>query len=246
MIISYKKDSDQQQPLSLNGVQVSRIYNHSHLGILLNHNLKWTAYIDELVAKTSRRLNLMRRLMYKVDRESLETIYMSFIRPCLEYGDVLFTNANDNDLAKLDAIQLEAMRICIGATARSNINLLYEECRWPHLTDRRTHHCLTMMYKIVNGHVPVYLQELLPDTVGNNTTYQLRNNEEMRVPFARLEIFKKSFILSMIDAWNKLDITTKNSPTISSFKTLTKPNNEPKREILYYGSRWASIHHSRI
>ena len=216
------------------------------LGILLSNNLKWTAHIDELLNKTSKRLNLMRALMHKIDRRSLESIYMSFIIPCLEYGDVLLTNANENDLAKLDSIQTEAMRITVGATARCNINLLYEECKWPCLTDRRMHHCLTMMYKTVNGLVPLYLQELLPTNVGDNARYPLRNNEEIRVPFARLEIFRKSFIPSIIVAWNELDITTKSCLTLESFKRALQPEKEPKREILYYGSRWASIHHSRI
>ena len=31
----------------------------------------------------------MRKLKFKLDRKSLETIYLTFIRPILEYGDVL-------------------------------------------------------------------------------------------------------------------------------------------------------------
>ena len=82
--------------------------------------------------------------------------------------------------------------------------------------------------------------------VGNNLRYPLRNREEIRVPFARLEVFRKSFILSMITAWNHLDIAIRRSPTIESFKRSIRFKYEPKKEILYYGSRWASIHHSRI
>ena len=63
--------------------------------------------------------------MHKIYRQSLETIYLSFIRPCLEYGDQLFTNANEYDLAKLESIQIEAMRIAVGATARCNIENLF-------------------------------------------------------------------------------------------------------------------------
>ena len=246
MIISNKQDLNQHPALDFNMQRVTRVNTHMHLGILLSNNLKWTAHIDELVNKTKKRLSMMRGLMYKVDRESLETIYTSFIRPCLEYGNVLFTNANEYDLAKLDTVQLEALRITVGATARCNLENLYNECTWPSLSDRRSRHCLITMYKIVNGHAPQYLQELLPDTNEDNFRYQLRNNEEIRVPFARLEIFKKSSILFMITAWNQLDITKKRSPTVESFKRAIHQENEPKKEILYYGCRWASIHHSRI
>ena len=34
----------------------------------------------------------MRKLKFKLDRKSLETIYLTFIRPLLEYGDVIFDN----------------------------------------------------------------------------------------------------------------------------------------------------------
>ena len=34
----------------------------------------------------------MRKLKFKLDRNSLETIYLTFVRPLFEYGDVLWDN----------------------------------------------------------------------------------------------------------------------------------------------------------
>ena len=53
MIISNKLDLDQHLPLIFNRKSVTRVDTHSHLGILLSSNLKWTAHIDELLNKTS-------------------------------------------------------------------------------------------------------------------------------------------------------------------------------------------------
>ena len=39
----------------------------------------------------------MRKLKYTLDRKSLETIYKTFIRPILEYGDVVFDNCTQED-----------------------------------------------------------------------------------------------------------------------------------------------------
>ena len=55
-------------------------------------------------------------LKYKLDRVSLETINTIFIRPILEYGDILFDNYNKNDKYKHYRIQNEAERIATGAT----------------------------------------------------------------------------------------------------------------------------------
>ena len=60
----------------------------------------------------------MRGLKYKLDRRSLETVHVSFIRPCVEYGDVLWAGTYDSDLCKIDAIQVEAIRIVTGTTVR--------------------------------------------------------------------------------------------------------------------------------
>jgi len=138
------------------------------------------------------------------------------------------------------------MRITVGATARCNSNNLMAECNWPSLTDRRLSHCLIMMYKIISGDTPHYLQDLLPNRVGDNAHYHLRNNSEIIVPFARLEIYRKSFLIAAINAWNQLDMVVRNIPTTEIFKRAVVPKKEPRKEILYYGSRWASIHHSRI
>jgi hypothetical protein len=59
----------------------------------------------------------MRSLKYKLDRLSLERIYMGFIRPLLEYGDIIWDSPGDL-LNPLEKIQLNAARIVIGATAR--------------------------------------------------------------------------------------------------------------------------------
>ena len=246
MIISYKSDTHEHPHITFDNHVVSQVVNHCHLGITLSQNLKWSAHIDNVVAKAFKRIDMMRGLMFKLDRHSLETIYLSFIRPCLEYGDVLLTNASDVDLAKLDSVQKEALRIVVGATARCNTELLNDEMDWPSLADRRMQHSLLLMFKIVNGLAPPFLKDLLPDTVGENQNYNLRNNDELRVPFARLNVFRDSPILAMITRWNQLNVSVKNKPTYYSFKKAITIKTGPRKEILYYGKRWAAIHHARI
>ena len=69
----------------------------------------------------------MRKLKYKLDRKSLETIYTVFIRPLLEYGDVIWNNCTEYEKNELHKIQNEAARIATGATKLVSINALYNE-----------------------------------------------------------------------------------------------------------------------
>lgn len=79
----------------------------------------------------------MRKLKFLLDRKSLETIYISFIRPVIEYADIIWDNCMQNDKQELEKIQLEAARISTGATKLISGQKLYEETGWEPLEIRR-------------------------------------------------------------------------------------------------------------
>ena len=83
----------------------------------------------------------MKSLKYKLNRKSLEIFYSGFIRPILEYGDILFAGSDSLSLEKINKIEREAKRISTGATARCNSQLLDIESKWENITDRRKIMC---------------------------------------------------------------------------------------------------------
>ena len=52
----------------------------------------------------------MRKLKFSLDRKSLETIYIAFIRPLLEYADVIWDNCAQYEKNELEKIQIEAVK----------------------------------------------------------------------------------------------------------------------------------------
>ena len=86
----------------------------------------------------------MKHLKYKVSRSTLEKMYFVFVRPIMEYADIVWAGAHTNDLVKLNRLQVEAMRIVTGATAKSNIMNLYRELNWPFLSERRNTHSIVI------------------------------------------------------------------------------------------------------
>ena len=67
----------------------------------------------------------MRKLKFKLDRKSLETIYTAFIRPLLEYGSVTWDNCIQYEKQELEKIQTEAARIATGTTKLVSLQSLY-------------------------------------------------------------------------------------------------------------------------
>jgi len=142
---------------------------------------------------------------FKVSRLTLERMYFAFIRPIMEYADVVWAGAHDKDLVKLDRLQLQAMRIVTGAPRNSSITELYKELGWPELSIRRDHHTLSMFYKILNNMAPSYLKELMPSLVKDGQPYNLRNNDDFVAPFCRLLSYERSFFPRGLDLWNVED-----------------------------------------
>ena len=75
------------------------------------------------------RINVMRRLKIFLDRKSLETICFTFIRPVLEYVDVVWGNCTNYEKKELDTIQREEARIVRGAIKLVSLHALNEEVK---------------------------------------------------------------------------------------------------------------------
>ena len=68
--------------------KIAEVDYHKHLGIYFSSDCSWHEHISYIKEKAWSRINVMRKLKFNLDRKSLETIYFTFIRPILEYGDV--------------------------------------------------------------------------------------------------------------------------------------------------------------
>ena len=130
--------------LYMNGVQVSPSSDlKKHLGLLLSGNGTWQSHIEYMKAKAWKRINIMRTLKFELDRKALETIYLSFIRPILEYADIVWDNCSMHEKKDLNIIQYEAARI---VTKLVSLMLLHTNVCWDLLQERRQKHKLIQIF----------------------------------------------------------------------------------------------------
>ena len=161
--------------------------------------MKWKCHIDSILTSASRMIGIMRKLKYVFSRRSLNQIYISYVRPVLEYSCVVWDGCTAEQQNSLERLQNEAARIVTGLTKSVTLNRLYQECGWQTLQERRRNQKLKLMYKAVNGMVPSYISDLIPPTVANVSRYELRNSENIsRIPI-RTSTFSKSCIPSAIN-----------------------------------------------
>ena len=92
----------------MNNQAISEVETHKHLGLTLDNKCTWHSHIDILLEKAWKRIHVMRKLKFLLDRKSLETIYFSFIRPLLEYSDVVWDNCTQYESLEIEKIHHEA------------------------------------------------------------------------------------------------------------------------------------------
>ena len=165
LIVSRKFNMPFHPPVYMGNTQIVEVNAHKHLGIIFSHDCSWHAHIEYIKEKAWQRINIMRRLKFILDRKSLEIIYLSFIRPILEYGDTIWDKCTQYEKQELDKIQNKAARIVTGATILVSLQSLYQEVGWESLQDRRLKHKLSLFFKMQHDLTPLYLSSLVPPPI---------------------------------------------------------------------------------
>ena len=150
-----------------NNVNLSPVKSHKHLGLTLRYDLTWTEHVNNIVQGISSMSDVLKRLKYDIDRNSLEDTYITFIRPKLEYDSQVWDNCTQRDADLLESIQLDMARVVTGARKGTSHDLLYRETNWQTLAERRELIKFKHFIKIVNKDAPLYLQSLLPNKLGD-------------------------------------------------------------------------------
>ena len=151
----------------MNDTVLSDTSNHKHLGITFSNTLDWVVHMNRISKTAWTRINLLRKVKFRIHRNALEKIYFAFIRPLLEYSDSVWDNCSTECKAQLEAIHNKAARIVSGATKLGKIEKLLAEVGWETLQERRNKHKLVIFFKILNGLTPSYLHDLLPPFVSD-------------------------------------------------------------------------------
>ena len=88
VIFSKKKKKTQTYP-SLNNIQVEKVPYQKHLGILLDEKLNFKQHVDSAILKMNKGISVIKKLRHSLPRKSLLTIYKAFLRPLIDYGDII-------------------------------------------------------------------------------------------------------------------------------------------------------------
>ena len=112
-VFSSKPNTYLYPPITFNNNTITNCPHQKHLDVVLHSKLDFTIHIEQKIKRCNKIIGLIRRLSIFLPRKALLTIYKSFIRPNLDYGDTPDNQIFEN---KLEKVQNKACLAITGAT----------------------------------------------------------------------------------------------------------------------------------
>ena len=212
-----------------NEVPIERSVSQKDLGLHLDQKLDFSKHINEKISEAQKGISVIKKLYYILPRNVLLTIYKSFVRPHLDYGDIIYDQPNNQNFSsEIEAVRYNAALAITNAIKGTSRTELYKELGIESLSFHR------WFRRLKTQRVPKYLYKLIPL---KNKTYDTRSTHSVGTYFCRTNAFKYSFFPYTILEWSKLDLQLRNEKSFKKFRNTLLKLRRPTPDLIY------GIHH---
>ena len=201
----------------LHGQCLKRTSKAKYLGVTISSTLSWKDHINAISSKANSTLGFLRRNLSIESRSIKERAYFALVRPQLEYCATVWDPQDSGSIKKLEMVQRRAARYVLGRyRRRASVTEMLSELQWSTLKERRLTSKLGMMYKINNDLVALTTEDLQMEHL--NRPGRHSNSYAFKIPYAKRDAYKNSFVPTTIRAWNNLPNSIAGSPSLDTFK----------------------------
>jgi hypothetical protein len=200
---------------------IEDVKSEKDLGVIFEANLKWTKQISACVNKANSLLGMLSRTFESRDVNIWKHLYISMVRPHLEYAFQVWSPTLESDISKLEKIQRKATKI---PTALKNIS--YDDrlkiLGLTTLEERRKRGDLIYMFKITKGYESICWEnsQVQSDRASRKQNLKRESFSSKRSnDFCReVSVRHNFFINRVIPDWNNIPSKLVSAPSINSFK----------------------------
>ena len=235
VIFSSKRSKPQHPALNLGNDVIARKTEHKHLGMILDENLNFKSHIREAILKARRGIGMIKFLSKYVSRNVLDLIYKLYIRPHLDYGDIIYHRHDPHmslDITKrLEQIQYSAALAITGAWRGTSRQKLYDELGWENFHDLRWFRRLCHFFNLRRSNHPEYLFAEIPDA--REISYSLRSANEYEPKVPKTVRFSHTYFHNILVEWNALDKDIRKSNTLGEFQGKLLAKIRPSKKSVF-------------
>ena len=229
ILFSQKKTNVNHPPLFFNGTMVVTKPFHKHLGLILDSKLTFIEHVNDKIKTAKRYIGILKFLSNYLPIKTLDQVYKMYVRPHLDYGDVIYHIPQSQSIfsystslhplmERIEQVQYQAALAITGCWRGSNRNKIYDELGWESLSDRRWSRRMIQLFKIRNDMTPQYLKNNLPPIQTGSLRYN--NVTKYREISCNTTRYMNSFFPDAIRSWNSVGVDFCSTLSIAIFKKM--------------------------
>ena len=230
ILFSRKLKNTDHPPIYFNDIEVKRVSDHKHLGLILDSKLSFAKHICEKISTARKGIGIIKHLAPYLPLKSRDQIFKMHVRPHLDYCDIIYhipvitritsdcdsSRTLNHQMNTLERTQYQAALAVSGAWKGTSRDKIYDELGWETLDHRRMFRRLTQLYKIITGLTPDYLRIPIPSLRGHLFGYRYTN--VLDTIFCRTDRYQNSFFPDSVILWNVLGPELRGAESLSIFK----------------------------
>ena len=213
-----KKTENNMINIHINNSQICQKDEVKYLGIVIDKNLKWKPHIDKLTTQISQSVGMLYHLKKYLSFNSLKLVYHALIKSRLQYGIVLWGNANQSTLKNLNKMHNRAIRYISMQPYRTRLNKLYAFSKLLKVNELYQYSAMKFMFRLYNDRE---FKDKIP-LVNEIHAYNTRQSSNNNIFISNFLACKSSNSLRVncMKMWNKLPINIRTEQRIKPFNRL--------------------------
>ena len=151
---------DDRITVEINDCEVEKVDSVKSLGVYIHKHLNWSTQIEKISKKIASAIGALKRIRPYVTTDAAIHVYRALIEPHFDYCCSVWDGLGQILSSKIQKLQNRAARIVMQASYNASAGELFDVLHWNNLSFRRKKFNANLMFKILNGKAPTYLQEL--------------------------------------------------------------------------------------
>lgn len=191
-----------------------------NLGLIITENLSLQHHITEVSRKMYGAMHALKCMQNFLPFSAKSILVNSILLPILDYADVCYPDATEEQLNKLERLLNLCIRYMYGLRKYDHISHYRTQLKWLNIRHRRNTHILCLLYNILHHPLsPHYLKERFTPLIPPDRPSRSSQHLLLMTPQHNTNFYTDSFTVTAIRLWNSLPVDIRKASSMGIFKS---------------------------
>ena len=203
MVFSNKNASKPDLQISIDGHSIEETDHTKFLGVIIDSKLNWKNHISYITGKIARGIGVITKARKLLDKETLITLYYTFIYPYMCYCNHVWGNTYVTYLEKLFLMQKKIVRIIHGVRPRTGTKPLFEDAKLSDVFQINKFLIGKFMYTVYNSNtLDIFKSMFLCNS--SIHSHNTRQSDHYHIPLVKRDFSKACLRYRGVVMWNDI------------------------------------------